>query len=348
MGSFTAQELANAANSLLDFHIKGKAVDQIRQDRPLYDRLVKMQKTFPGGKELITGPVRGSYSTRIQGFSHDDEVDYGNPTPTKRWGTNWYEVHAGIKITMTELKHAGISVVDSSRSEKTSNHSEQDEIQLTNLLDEKIYDMEEGSVTSFAETMLLDGSQDPDLPPGLPAFLSLSPTSGVVEGIDRGLNPFWRNRANAAISTTTPADMEISRTMQKEVRQLKRYKKSSKLFGYMGSDFLDAWEQEARAKGTITQDGWARKGNIDPSIADISFKGVQGFEYEPLMDDLGLSDELFLIDHDAIRLYVMDGEDWKQHTPSRPAEKYVLYKAQTWTGGLTGNQFNSSGRYKLA
>jgi hypothetical protein len=44
----------------------------------------------------------------------------------------------------------------------------------------------------------------------------------------------------------------------------------------------------------------------------------------------------------------MDGEDWKVHTPSRPAEKYVMYRAKTWTGGLTANRLNSSGRYKLA
>jgi hypothetical protein len=348
MGSFTADELANAANSLIDFHIKGKAVDQIRQARPMLDRLVKMQKTFPGGKDLITGPVRGSYSTEIQGFSHDDEVDYGNPTPVKRWSANWYEVHAGIKVTFTELKHAGISVVDSTSGAKTSNHSEQDAIQLTNILDEKIYDMEEGSVVSFAKTMMRDGSADPLLPPGVPAFLSLTPTTGVVEGIDRGLNSYWRNRADATLSTTTPSDMAISRKIQREVRQLKRYKPNSKLFGYMGEGFLDAWEQEARAKGYLTQDGWARKGNIDMSLGDISFKGIQGFEYEPLMDDLGYNNELWIIDHDACRLYVMDGEDWKQHTPARNANQYVLHKAQTWTGGMAWNQLNSSGRYKLA
>jgi hypothetical protein len=348
MGSFTAEELANAANSLLDYNIKGKAVDQIRQARPMLDRLVKMQKTFPGGKELITGPVRGTYSTTLQPFSHDDEVEYGNPTPVKRWSAGWYEVHAGIKVTMTELKNAGISVVDSMRSEKTSNHSEQDEIQLTNILQEKIYDMTEGSVVDFAKMMLRDGTQMPGVPPGIPASLSLSPTTGIIQGIDRGLNPYWRNRADATLSTTTPADMAISRKMQQEVRQLKRFKPSAKIFGYMGSGFLDAWEQEFRAKGYITQTGWSKNGNIDPSVGDVDFKGVSGFQYEPLMDDLSLNNELWLVDHDACKLYVMDGEDWKQHTPARPAEKYVLYKAQTWTGGLVWDQFNSSGRYKLA
>ena len=347
MGSFTVDELANAANSLIDFNIKGKAIDQIRQSRPMYDRLVKGQKTFPGGKDLITGPVRGSYSTKIQGFSHDDEVAYGNPTTTKRWSTNWYEVHAGIKVTLTELKHAGISVVDSLNSKATSNHSDQDTVQLTNLLEEKIYDMDEGTCVDFSLSMWKDGSQDPMVPPGLPAFLSLAPTTGVTEGLDRALNPFWRNRAIAAMSTVTPSDMAISRGLQQEVRQLKRYKKNSKLYGYMGSSFMDAWEQEFRAKGLITQTGWAKQGNIDPSVGDISFKNVEGFEYEPQLDDLGMADQMFLVDHDAARLYVMDGEDWKQHAPARPAEKYVLYRAQTWTGGLTFNQLNSSGRYKL-
>lgn len=348
MGTFTADELANIANSLLDFNIKGKAVDQIRQARPMLDRLVKNQKMFPGGKDLITGAVRGTYTTGIMGFSGDDEVDYGNPTPTKRWAANWYEVHAGIKVTLTELKHAGISVVDSMRSEKLSNHSEQDLIQLTNLMDEKIYDMMEGSVVSFSQTMWRDGTQDPALPPGIPAFLSLSPATGVTEGIDRSLNTYWQNRANSAVLHTTPSDMAISRLMQQEVRQLKRYKPAAKLYGYMGSGWLDAWEQEARSKGLLTQNGWSKTGNIDPSIGDFAYKGVEGFVYEPQMDDLGMSNQCYLIDHDALRLRVMEGEDWKQHTPARPAEKYVLYRAQTWTGGLTIDQMNSSGRYQLA
>ncbi len=343
---FTADELANIANSVLDFHIKGPAIDQIRQARPFLDKLVKSQKTFPGGKELITGPVRGEYQTGIQGFAGDDEVEYGNPTTTKRWSANWYEIHAGIKVTMTELKHAGISVVDSNRSESTRNHSEQGLIQLTNILDEKFYDMEEGSTVEFAKTMLRDGSLDPALPPGLPSLLSLTPTTGVTLGLDRSLNSWWRNRAISNLSTVTPSNMAISEAMQSEVRQLKRYKPGAKLFGYMGSDFLEAWEAEFRAKGYITMTGWANK--MDPSVGDVTFKGVQGFIYEPLMDDLSMSDQMFLVDHDAIRLYVMDGEDWKMHTPSRPAEKYVMYRAKTWTGGLTANQLNSSGRYKLA
>lgn len=343
---FTANELANIANSVLDFHIKGPAIDQIRQARPMLDRLVKTQKTFPGGKELITGPVRGEYQTGIQGFSGDDELEYGNPTTTKRWSANWYEIHTGIKLTMTELKHAGISVTDSNRSEATKNHSEQEMIQLTNILDEKFYDMDEGSMVEFAKTMIRDGSLDPALPPGVQSFLSFTPTTGVRFGLDSALNSYWRTRSISNLSTTTPANMAISEAMQTEVRQIKRYAPSAKLYGYMGSDFLEAWEAEFRAKGYMTMTGWNNK--MDPSVGDVSFKGVQGFVYEPLMDDLGYSDEMMLVDHDAVRLYVMDGEDWKVHTPSRPAEKYVMYRAKTWTGGLTANRLNSSGRYKLA
>jgi hypothetical protein len=346
MFEFTADELANIANSVLDFHIKGKAVDQIRQARPLLDRMVKGQKTFPGGKELITGPVRFEYDVTLQGFSGDDEVDYGNPTPVKRWSANWYELHTGIKITLSELKRAGISVGDSMRSESTKNHSEQGLIQLTNILDEKFYSMEEGSQVEFAKLILRDGSLDPSKPPGVTSLLSLSPSTGVTLGIDRALNPLWRNRAISNLSTATPADMAISRAMQKEVRQLKRYNSAAKLYGYMGSDFLEAWENEFRAKGYITMTGWSNQ--QDPSVGDVSFKGVQGFIYDPLMDDEGMAGEMLLIDHGAIKLWVMEGEDWKMHTPARPAEKYVMYRAKTWTGGIATDRLNSSGRYKLA
>jgi hypothetical protein len=44
---------------------------------------------------------------------------------------------------------------------------------------------------------------------------------------------------------------------------------------------------------------------------------------------------------------VMEGEDMKKHNPARPADKYVLYRAQTWTGGLVCRQRNTSGVYSI-
>src|SRR3990167_1082051 len=150
---FTAQELENAANALLDYHIRGPAYSQVIQDRPLFDWLMGAQKTFPGGKEYITEPVKGEYTTAVQGYTHDDEVSYANPANIKRTQASWYELHAGISLTLTELKKAGISIADSMKFGGTSQHSEAEKVQLTNLLDDKIEDMMEGYARSVTDML---------------------------------------------------------------------------------------------------------------------------------------------------------------------------------------------------
>ena len=56
---FTAPQLANIANAALDYYIRGDALDQAVQDKPLLNAMVKAQKTFPGGKGNISIPVKG-------------------------------------------------------------------------------------------------------------------------------------------------------------------------------------------------------------------------------------------------------------------------------------------------
>jgi len=65
------------------------------------------------------------------------------------------------------------------------------------------------------------------------------------------------------------------------------------------------------------------------------------------LDDLSKSKYCYALDLDAIRLRPMDGEWMKKHTPARPPEKYVLYRALTSTGGLIANQLNTSGVYAI-
>lgn len=343
--SFTAQELNNISNAILDFHIRGKVESQVIQGRPLYDDLMANKKTFGGGKEHITGSVKGQYTTKFQGYSHDDEQQYQNPANIKQWKAKWYELGAGITVTLTELKKAGISVVDSDKGTNTSNHSDQELYALTNILDDKFEDLDEGSKRSMAEIMWLDGTQDSKVYPGVTSFILTTPNVGSSFGIDRVANPWWRNRAVMNINSSIPANQNIIQTLQREVRQLRRYA-TPKHKIYAGSDFMDAFERELREKGTYTMDGWAKSGRIDASMADLAFKGID-VVYEPLLDDIGLSKYAYVLDLNAITLRPMEGEEYKMHTPSRPAEKYAIYRAITWTGGLTANRLNTSGVYSI-
>lgn len=342
---FTAQELQNVANAVIDYHIHGKVESQVIQKRPLYDSLKAGQKTFPGGKEFITGRVKGVYTSAMQGYSHDDEQSYANPANIKQWQAKWYEVGAGISVTLTELKIAGISVVDSMNSKQTTQHSDSELVALTNLLDDKFEDLDEGSKRSLAEMFWRDGTQDAKAIPGIQSILLGAPTTGVTLGIDRSINTWWRNRASLAIDSSTASNQNLVSTLQFEFRQLRRFASPKHKF-LAGSTFMDAFEKELRSKGNYTLEGWAAQKSIDASVADIAFKGVM-IEYDPLLDDLGLAKYGFVIDTNAVKLWVMENEDMKAHTPARPPEKYVLYRAVTLTGALAANRLNTSGVYSI-
>lgn len=338
---FTAQELSNIANAALDFHVRGAAHSNIIQSRPLVKALMEKKKSFPGGKEFITTPVKGVYTTVIQGFSHDDEVSYSNPANIKRAQAKWYELHSGINVTLTELKVDGISVVDSMDSAKTTEHSQRELTVLTGLLEDKMEDMSEGTARSMDEMFWRDGTQDSKVIPGITSFiLDVPSAAGSTFGIDRTANTWWRNRANLLIDSSTASNQNLVNAMQKDFRQLRRYGKGpTNLFA--GSDFMDLFEKELRSKGNYTLEGWAKSGRIDASIADIEFKGLE-VEYTPMLDDLSKSKYCYGLDLNAIKLRNMDGEWEKMHTPARPPEKYVMYRAMTSTGGLIANQLNTS------
>ncbi|OFX03284.1 MAG: hypothetical protein A3E78_12170 [Alphaproteobacteria bacterium RIFCSPHIGHO2_12_FULL_63_12] len=345
---FTANELASISNGVLDFHIRGQAMSQTIQDRPLLDAMLKNQKTFGTSKEFITGPVKGDPTTTIMGYTHDDVVSYANPANLKRWSYKWYEIHAGISLTGTELKQSGISVVDSTTGAKTSQHSDSEMALLVNLLDDKVDDMMDGWARGMNNMFWRDGSQDAKVSPGILAFILDAPTVGVTGGLDRAQNTWWRNRAALAVASnsSTWSAQPLARKLQQEFRQVRRFGGKPKFFP-AGSDFLDALEMELRTNGTFTQDGWNKSGKIDLSVSDMSFKGVNLF-YDPTLDDLGLAKYAYLLDLKNIKPYVMEGEDRKMHTPARPADQYVYYRAMTWTGGMVVDKLNSNEVFSIA
>ncbi|MES3016210.1 MAG: phage major capsid protein [Bacteroidota bacterium] len=346
---FTAEQVQNAMNAALDFDIRGPALDQSIQEKPLLNALTAKQKTFPSGKEFITRPVKGVHVTRVEGYSYDDQVTYRNPSKIKRLRVAWKEVHAGIEFTYTEGKKDGISIKDGS-GEKVK-HSEREKTVLTGIIDDKAQDMKEGWAESFNEMLWRDGTQDTKAVPGVLSLVLDDPTAaGNTEGIDRTANTWWRNRANLAIVTTTPSDQNVTNALQSDIRQLRRYGGRPDLF-LAGSAFMDALEDELKAKGNYTLSGWAASkggsGMIDVSIADVSFKGVM-IQYDPTLDDLGRSKYLYALDTRRLYLMVMEGEDRVIHHPERPFDRYVVYEGMTWTGALICDQLNAQGVWSIA
>lgn len=346
---FTATELSNIASAQLSFYIKGPALAQTIQERPTYDRFKRSQKTFSGGDGYIKRNVKGEWTTAFTGFEHDDPVAYANPANIKQVKYAWKQMHGGIQITLDELKRDGITITDSMRNGGTSTHSEAEMHRITSLLEDKLSDMGEGLARSFTSTLWADGTTDPKVFPGITAFIVDTPTTGVVAGLDRAAVTWWRNRSlvGASVITSSTSLQTLTKTLRKEVRALRRYGGRPNYLP-CGSRFLELLEAEVFEKGIYTQQGFVNNGKTDVGSPSISMKGVGDFIYDPSLDDMGYSDRCYFLDMSKIRLMPMEGEDMKEHNPARPHDRYVIYKAVTWTGALVVDQMNAHGVYQAA
>jgi len=342
------QEINNIEAALLDSYMKSEDYRQTIQERPLYDAMNSKKKEFPGGKESIRGNVSGDFTTSFMGYTHDQSVTYGNPANLKQFNWEWKELHAGISVTHTELKKNGITVDDTPGKEKTSTHTDAELIQITDLLKDKNEDMAEGSARSMNTIMWADGTSSALLFPGVTGIVTNDPTTGVIAGIDRAGNTWWRNRSLVGASKiiSSVSLQTLTKTLRTEVRQLRRYGGKPKLI-LAGSGFLDKLEAEAHEKGTYTQTGWADK-SIDIGEPVMVIRGLGSIMYDPTLDDMGLQNFCYFLDTRHLFPQVMSGEDMHQHSPSRPAEKYVMYRAVTWTGCLVGRKMNCHGVYEAS
>jgi hypothetical protein len=333
-------------NNVLDFYKKGTPRDQHIQERPLLAKMRAKQKTYPGNKGRVDMPVVMDTSSTLQGFTYDDTVNYGNPANVKRVSYPWKLFHIGIQVTLHELLHDGISITDSTTGKNTSEHTDREVVALTNLLEHKIRDMEEGYERDHNTMMWRDGTQSAYAYPGVTSIVVDNPSAAVVVGgIDQSANAKWRNRASLTIALGSSAESQaVTLTLDREMRQLRRYGGRPDLF-LAGSDMIDRLNQERRAKGTYTQTGFSNGQDI--SAGDSIYDGKQ-IIYDPTLDDLGYSKRLYVLDTRRLYPFVVDGEDGKTHAPARPEDKYVIYRAKTWVGGLACDQRNCHGVYAFA
>lgn len=347
--AFTADELTNIANALIDYHYDTPKVrSQSLQDKPFLQKMRSKKKTFPGGKDNITLRAKGTYTTTLQGFNSDDTVTYANPTNIKTATYPWKLVHSGINFTMDEMLKAGITITNSNNGKGETTHTNAEKVVLANLLTDKVEDMMEGTDRGMNEMLWKDGTQDAKEVPGLQSFILDDPTTvTTVAGIPQATETWWQNRAavGQTLGDTTGDNQFMMNLLQNEERQLRRYggRPDCRL---AGSDMMERIELELKARGVYTQTGWANSGMIDGSIGEVGFKGTT-FVYDPTLDDLGKEKYLYVLDSRTIYPMFIEGQDGAKHAPSRPENKYVFYRAMTSALGLVCNQRNANGVYSF-
>ncbi len=351
--AFSVDELASIANAALDYYFdKGKAYKQSVQEKPLVSKMEAKAKTFPGGKENISIGIKGNYgdgsgNDTLKGYTHDDTVTFYTPANIDRANYPWRETHIGLTMTHTELKIDGLSVSDTNGG-GTQKHSRRDMHVLVGLLEDKIEDLGESYLRGLNNMLWGDGVADALGFAGVQSIVTEDPTTGLVGGIDRAVEVWWRNRAATeahALSggqgpiTSDPTNGgALAQFLQGEWRQLRRYGSTPDFF-VGGADFCDALETEYRANGYYTDSGFT--GGADLAVGTIKFKGLD-LVYDGWLDDNGFSKRGYMLDCKRIFLEKMASEWRRMHTPARPADQFVLFRSVTSTGQMVASQCNSS------
>jgi hypothetical protein len=344
LGLSVASDIASAA---LTFYVRGAAMEQTMQDRPLLRILNAAKKTFPGGKDNISDPVQGAFMSDVSGFfagyTEDDALTFTQAQNLLRAAYPWKELHAGLIISWTELKKDGVTVTDSMR---TSDHSEAELTRLTSILQNRLDDYGESWARSMNLMLWNDGSQDSKAIPGMKSIITASAAVGTTGGLNRATYSWWRHRVGA-VQTPSASLQTLSRFLRSELRQLRRYggKPNQAL---CGSTFIEGLELEVQEKGIYTQEGFTNEGKTDLGMAKISMRGLGSFEYDPSLDDAGQAKYCYIFDDRRVKLRPMEGEDNKVLAPERPYNYAVFLRSMTYTGGLTCNQLNANGLYQVA
>ena len=343
LGYVTAGDLAQG---LLPLHVRGDALAQTMQDKPMLKWWEANKKTFPGGLNFqFTEPVQGQFmsdTTTLQGYSQDDQLNFGQAQNIQRTLFLGKEHNYGLIITWSELKQEGVSIDDKQAVRK---HSDRELFVLTDILKNRMADFAESYARGKARLFFLDGTQDPKAMAGFKSIVQDTPAVGTVGGISKSAYPWWQSRANLALQPSGE-NQNLCRFFQSEMRLLR-------LFGgrpdkaFCGQDFLNALEMEIRSKGQYTVEGFSSTKTNDFGQGEVSLKGLGTFTWEPMLDQLGESKRCYILDSRRIKVRPMEDEDDKTLTPVRPYNYLVFLHNITWTGGMTTNQLNAQGVYGI-
>lgn len=343
MGQLGLVVAADLTNQLLKYYVKTGALSQTTQDKPLLRILTEKGKAFPGGNQTISLPVQGAFMSDVagffQGYSEDDALTFTQAQNVLRAEYNWFEHHAGLEISWTELKKDGISIMDSMEERE---HSDAASVRITTgVLKSRIEDFGESWARAKNLTLWGDGTQDPKAVPGLRTILPDLTAVGTTGGLSRATYPWWRHRAYVG-ATKLQADavnQTLTKKLRSELRQLRRFGGKPDVW-LAGSGFIDALELEVAEKGFYTMEGFANEGKTDMGMAKIRMKGLGTVEYDPTMDDIGWSKRCVILDSRRVQLRPMQNEENKVLHPERPYNVAVYLQSMTTTLSLVCNQLN--------
>lgn len=341
--SFTAAQLDQLVQSTLPFYVKDKLFSQADYATPALKTFQEKKKLYPGGDAIIINPRFGKEASWDLVSSSDQVLTFKEYNPLKQARYTWDMNHLGLTFSWQEALAAGFSLSKADDGNFTP-VPKQDEIRIQNFLNSKYEQLDYDSRYSFSEDRVWSSGANGFS--GIPAIITDSPSTGVTGSLSRASNALWRNRARVGASKITPSatNQTMTQILRSEMVQLRRYG-MAKHAAYAGSLAMEALRVEMTAKGEYSQAGFASK-QTDIGVNAVVLDGVE-FTYEPALDNIGESDRIYIVDHNAIFLYMHSGNDMTVHEPSRPHNLLAYYKSLLWSGAFVAHRLNSSGVYEV-
>lgn len=323
---FSTQQLATGAFYTLETHRKNDPIDQVNQDRPYLNWLMRHKEASHFGNGFHNENVYKSNDSNYQNYFGADQVSFNERDPVRQAKFTWFNFHDGFWFDEDRLVANGIELDDSGGAVPTKMEAER----LADLLKVSYTALKEGSMEQFTIESLRDGAQSAKAAPGLDHLVKIDPTTGTVGGLNAAAATYWRNNVSTGIVATNVVDaMEIM------WRACTRYGGQRPDFILCGAAFLDNYRNQAGAtinrQIVINEKGGT---GLDASVTGVYFKGVplihdHAFEDMDVLDVAANPDWTkrcyFLHSKTGPKLRPVKGYWMKDAKPDKLPDRYVTY-----------------------
>jgi hypothetical protein len=277
--------------------VKTKPEDQIHDDYWLFNRLSKGEG-FVGksGGDYIVCPIEYGLNTTVASYADLDTISTTRVDVFDRYEAQWKE-------------YAGTYVISDLESDRNSGEG-----QVFDLRAAKLENLKNSIKGTFNADLFGAGTANSSkVFTGLQALVAVSPSSGTVQGIDRGSYSMTRNIQVTGTQTTSAFD-NLRATMRSAYNQASNgISGDHPSFGVTTRTVFEGFEGLLLANERFND-----KANGDGSFKNevLKFKGM-----ELSFDNDCLSGALYMLNPKFLKLVYKTGAWMKAQAPIRPANQ---------------------------
>lgn len=347
--SMNESQISYAGKSSIDFFLRNDPVDNVNTVRPYLKMLMDGKQNWGGGLANVVEQLHFSNDSNFQLYYGSSQVTYNVKRTLNQAKYGWAAAHDGYGLDEDTLAANGIAMSDDRDAAPTVGERSQ----LTNLLEENNKALKEGYQENLNYLLLRDGTQDTLAIPGLDAIVSLTPSTGIVGTIDPATDTWWRNYADATV--TTAAD-DVSEKMQLAWQACIRVGGAPPDTILMGQAFMSVYRKDAKATMNRQLMVKGRGGtDMDAGVNGVYFNGVE-CKWDPTFEALDVldspvnpwSERCYMLNSNRLKLRPIQGHWLVPRKPPRVYDRYVHYWAMTAKMALTTGKRNAHAVLRLA